>query len=174
VTVESIRKSAVELKVLDLCERYLKPQGFLTVDVDCIVSGRSTVRIFVEPIEKGPKKVSEQPERTSISDCKRVTELMGPVLDVESVVPGSYDLEVASPGLDRRLRTQADFANHEGREVKLRLAGKVEGLGGHARGRIGKVLEGRMLFHYEGKELWVALENIGRANLVWEFEKRKG
>lgn len=57
-------------------------------------------------------------------DLERVTKASKTVsllLDDVDVVPGSYTLEVSSPGLDRPLRTPAHFARFVGREIVVRL-----------------------------------------------------
>jgi ribosome maturation factor RimP len=171
VAVETIRKSEVELKVLDLCERYLRPHGFHTVDVDCILGGRSTVRIFVEP-QKAPDK-EEVAAHTSIDDCARASGLIGTVLDVEEVMTGSYDLEVSSPGLDRRLRTQQDFSGHLNKLIQLRLVDKIEGLGATPKGKLLEAANGNITIENEKKIYSIPLSNIRRANLVWEATSGK-
>ena len=50
----------------------------------------------------GPGATPE--ESVSITDCERVSQELGTILDVEDLLPDSYTLEVSSPGLDRPLR----------------------------------------------------------------------
>ena len=38
-----------------------------------------------------------------VDDCELVSRQVAAVLDVEDPIPGDYDLEVSSPGLDRKL-----------------------------------------------------------------------
>ena len=59
----------------------------------------------------------------TIDDCQRVSEQVGALLDVEDPLPGSYVLEVSSPGFDRRLRTLAHFERFSGEQSE----GRVEG-----------------------------------------------
>ena len=40
----------------------------------------------------------------TVDDCQRVSEQVGALLDVEDPLPGAYNLEVSSPGFDRRQR----------------------------------------------------------------------
>lgn len=60
-----------------------------------------------------------KPDRIRISDCQDVTKMIEPILDVEGNVPGKYFLEVASPGLDRPLKTESDFRRVQGKLVKV-------------------------------------------------------
>lgn len=52
----------------------------------------------------------DQPGGASIDVITTATRLISRTLDEDDVVPGSYTLEVGSPGLERPLRTPAHFA----------------------------------------------------------------
>ncbi len=43
----------------------------------------------------------DSPSGISISDCTNVSRHLDVILDIEDPIPGSYTLEVSSPGLDR-------------------------------------------------------------------------
>ncbi len=55
----------------------------------------------------------------SIDDCARVSREASYLLDVEDFIPYHYTLEVSSPGLDRPLKTERDFARNVGKKIKL-------------------------------------------------------
>lgn len=67
-------------------------------------------------------------EFVTVDDCEAVTRQLQYALEVDGVDYGR--LEVSSPGLDRPLRTPADFARFAGAEVsltlKLPLAGRKQ------------------------------------------------
>lgn len=48
----------------------------------------------------------------SMDDCVTVTQAVDPLIDAELEVPNAYHLEISSPGLDRPLKTEADFRRH--------------------------------------------------------------
>ena len=52
---------------------------------------------------------------------------MSAVLDVEDIIPTAYVLEVSSPGLDRPLRAQGDYARFAGRLAKVVMRQAVDG-----------------------------------------------
>ena len=59
----------------------------------------------------------------AVSDCERVSSAVGAVLDERDFFGGRpYTLEVSSPGIDRVLKTERDFARIVGREAALNLA----------------------------------------------------
>ena len=63
-----------------------------------------------------------------IADCQEVSRELGDVLDKTELLPGSYTLEVSSPGVDRPIRSADDFRRNTGRRVIVttRDAGGVE------------------------------------------------
>lgn len=48
-------------------------------------------------------------------------------LDLEGFAPGPYALEVSSPGIERTLRTPAEYRRRVGDTVRLRTANPIEG-----------------------------------------------
>ena len=63
----------------------------------------------------------------TVEDCAALSRELGALLDVYDVVPGTYTLEVSSPGLTRPLRKPSDFLRFVGRKVKLRTSEAFEG-----------------------------------------------
>jgi ribosome maturation factor RimP len=63
----------------------------------------------------------------SLDDLTRVSRQLGDVLDVHDAVPGSYNLEVSSPGINRRLRRPDHFRRYLGKKVRVRTAGPLDG-----------------------------------------------
>lgn len=75
-----------------------------------------------------PETVSEQSLQViTVQDCEKVTRQLQYVLEVEGV--DYRRLEVSSPGIDRRLRDDADLKRFTGYTVDIVLK---EGLGGQA------------------------------------------
>jgi ribosome maturation factor RimP len=63
----------------------------------------------------------------TLEDCERVSRAVSERLDAEDPIPGQYTLEVSSPGLERPLRTPAQFARYVGETVLVEMAQAVEG-----------------------------------------------
>jgi ribosome maturation factor RimP len=112
------------------------------------------------------------PFGVTLADCAEVSRDVSAVLDVEDLIPQRYHLEVSSPGLDRPLRSAADFARFSGRtaRVKLRrpapdgqrvLRGTLEAPGGEGTQTIAVVVD--------GKRIEVPLADVAEANLVFEL-----
>src|SRR6184192_11375 len=146
-------------KIRAMAERVATSEGLTLIDVE-LKGGRANplLRIYVD-----------KPGGVSHSDCQVVSEQMSALLDVEDPFPGSYTLEVSSPGLDRKLSQPKEFEYFTGRRARLVLREPVDQQ---------KVLEGRLAGLTAGivkldmgagglKEL--DLENISKAQLIAEL-----
>ena len=163
---ESIRKSEAELSILRICEEALKETDFRVLDVDAKISASSLIRIFIDKIntEKGP----------SLEEVAELSRKLDPLIETANLTHGAYNLEVSSPGLDRRLRISSDFQKEIGNEVSLNLHESMPGIGANVRGHLIKVENGRLGIAQgvkNRKEFEVPFENIKRANRIWNFEK---
>ena len=56
-----------------------------------------------------------------IDDCERLSKEYSAVLDDEDMIKRAYNLVVSSPGLDRPLKTEADFRRYEGALLDIRM-----------------------------------------------------
>lgn len=110
-------------------------------------------------------------EPVKIDDCRRVSEDLSALLDVEAeLMPTdlAYTLEVSSPGLDRPLRGEADYRRFTGRLAKIVTRQPVEGQS-HFAGRLSG-LDGDVVLVAEGRRVHrVPLGLISRARLEVEF-----
>src|SRR5262249_40372968 len=57
----------------------------------------------------------------TLEDCAEVSRDVSQVLDVEDLIAPHYNLEVSSPGLDRPLKSRADFTRFSGELAKVKL-----------------------------------------------------
>lgn len=64
----------------------------------------------------------------TLNDCEQLSYRIGGLLDLQpDLVPGPYNLEISSPGLDRVLKKERDFARFSGHRAKIRLKLPREG-----------------------------------------------
>ena len=99
--------SSLASAVSDLLSLVLADEGIELVDVEYHVDTR-TLKLLIH-----------KPSGVSIEDCQQVSRIANPILDVHDILPGTYNLEVASPGLNRPLITEADFRRNLGQKVKV-------------------------------------------------------
>jgi len=162
-------------RVRGIVERVAASSGLDVVDVELHGAGTSRMlRIFID-----------KPGGVNHEDCANLSREVGTILDVEDVVPGSYVLEVSSPGLDRKLSRPVDYERFTGSRVKLVTRMPVEG-NRYFEGRLENFQNGRLTLDVgpkknaspkkkgvateePGRKLEVELSNVEKANLVPEI-----
>lgn len=159
--MDSIFKTDLELKLLTFFEKELLPIGYQVVDLDCRQSATTLLRVFIETLTEG--------HQVSIEDCVKVSRHLDPILEAGQLFDGSYELEVSSPGLDRRLRKSTDFEKVTGKELKVVLTESIPGVGAQLRGHLLRVLPGQLEMKVSGKEVLVNFNKIKKAQTIWEF-----
>lgn len=63
-----------------------------------------------------------------ISDCEAISRAVDPILDEKDPIPGSYQFEVCSAGLERALKRPGDFQQFLGSPVTVKLYRPHNGL----------------------------------------------
>ena len=81
----------------------------------------------------------------TLSDCEMVSRQLSALLDVKDVIPAEYELQVSSPGLDRKFHRPSDYQKFQGRLVRVKTSKPIRGL---------HVIVGR-LKGYDGKSIVV-------------------
>ncbi|KCZ55752.1 ribosome maturation factor RimP [Hyphomonas beringensis] len=64
---------------------------------------------------------------TNVEDCARLSRALGPVLEDDDPIKEAYTLEVSTPGIDRPLTREGDFARWVGHAAKVELARPIDG-----------------------------------------------
>jgi ribosome maturation factor RimP len=104
-------------KLSEHTNKILDDLGLECVEIDVFQSGeKKIIRIYID-----------KPDGVTAADCALVSRELGDLLDLEELIPWSYNLEVSSPGLDRPLKTNRDFERNLGRFVRLVMKEKFEG-----------------------------------------------
>ena len=65
-----------------------------------------------------------------VEDCASLSRTLSEVLEAADPIAEDYTLEVSSPGIDRPLTSEADFARFAGHEARIEM---VQGLDGRRR-----------------------------------------
>lgn len=101
----------------DLLEPTIEGLGYELADLEVRLGARGgLVRVTID-----------KPEGIDLNDCQRVSHAVSALLDVEDPVPEQYDLEVTSPGLDRKLTKIEHFQRFEGEMVKVKMRFPIAG-----------------------------------------------
>jgi ribosome maturation factor RimP len=140
--------------LIALLEPTVAAMGFELADIDAHLGRRGLLRLFID-----------RQGGVTLDDCQRVSEQVGAFLDVEDPLPGSYVLEVSSPGFDRRLRTLAHFERFKGEPARIELKDPREGRR-NLTGRLVGVEGGDVLLEVEGEVWRLPLNDIAVARLA--------
>lgn len=81
----------------------------------------------------------------TLEDCQLVSHQISTWLDVEDPIAAEYELQVSSPGLDRKFYKDSDYVKFVGRLVRVKTSKPVRGL---------HVIVGR-LKEFDGKQIVV-------------------
>ena len=140
--------------------------------------GFELVRVAMLPSEAGDggmalQIMAEDPAtgQLVIDQCAALSRRVSDVIDAaeeagEVLIEGAYHLEVSSPGIDRPLTREKDFANWAGHEARIVM---IKGYDGQRTNKgVLHGLEGGMVLLTEAKagEVRLPLEQIHSAKLV--------
>lgn len=64
----------------------------------------------------------------TVEDCQLVSQQVSTWLDVEDPIPGEFELQVSSPGLDRKFYRTSDYEKFTGRLVRVKTSRAIRGL----------------------------------------------
>ena len=145
-------------KIEEIAQRVAASEGMEIVEVELKGGGKNQfLRISID-----------KPEGVSHADCERISQQVGTILDVEDVVPGSYTLEVSSPGVERKLMKPKDYERFQGKKVKVTLRQPVENQR-HWEGTLAGLSEGVISLEANGKTVRFPFDQVEKANLKFEW-----
>jgi ribosome maturation factor RimP len=142
-------------KIEAFAEALLPSLGLELVEVQFRREGHGWVlRLFIDK-EGG----------VSLDDCTEVSREVSRFLDVEDLINHAYHLEVSSPGLERPLRSLADFQKFSGEKARVRLRESQDGQKVFL-GTIGQIIEDSVTLLPEGGgEVHFTIDQISKARL---------
>lgn len=118
--VERLATKVAEAAGLELFEVELKGTGrshYLRVYID---------RPFLADAEPGEIPPDVAHSGVTHEDCERVSRDLGELMDQEDPIPGTYSLEVSSPGVERPLKKWKDWERFRGQSAKVVLREPLE------------------------------------------------
>jgi ribosome maturation factor RimP len=155
--------SDIPAELLRLIEPIVADHGLELVDVE-FSRGRPPWRLRV--IVDSPAMDGRVP----VDRCASVSREVGARLDAADAVAERYVLEVSSPGFDRVLAREKDFAGATGSEVWLETRRPLDGRR-RFRGRLLGFEGGVVRLALEGREVAIPLELVAKAHRVYEFTR---
>ncbi len=157
------RKEGALDRVRSAATRVAADRGFELVDVELKrAAGGQLVRVYVD-----------KPGGIGLDELQSVSEEVSAILDAEDPIDGRYTLEVSSPGLDRPLKSEADYRRFIGSLARLSSYQPIEG----RRYWMGRIVscEGGVVtlsLERENESARVPLEKVSHGRLEVEFPKK--
>ena len=110
------RREEYEKKAEALLAPIVEQAGCELVDVEYVKeAGNWYLRGYID-----------KPGGITVNDCEAVSRIFSDKLDENDFIEDSYIMEISSPGLDRPLKKEKDFARSVGKEVEIRTYRPIE------------------------------------------------
>jgi ribosome maturation factor RimP len=147
----------------ELIEPVVEAAGLELVDA-ALVRGRQPwlLRVTIDtPVGDG---------RVGVDACAALSRELGTHLDAADAIPVSYRLEVSSPGLDRLLAREKDFAAACGAEIALETRQPLDGRR-RFRGTLVAFEGGVARLRVDGSECAIPFDAVARAHTIYHFTR---
>ncbi len=142
-------------KLIALLEPELGTIGYELVELEYKPRGHNgLLRVYIDAADG-----------VGLEDCAKVSRRVSSLLDVEDPIPGAYDLEVSSPGLNRPLRTLEHYRRFAGEKVKVQTVRPIEGQR-RFKGMLRAVDDTTLQLEVDGEEREIPLDLVERASLA--------
>ena len=124
-------------EILTLAENEASPLGLTIVDIRLTQQGKRRI-LEVTICRKGG--------RISLDDCEEISRRLDKAMDEQDppLLEGSFMLDVQSPGLERQLKTEREFAIFVGDDVEVKIKDPKPGLGDYITGRLNSLSNGTL------------------------------
>lgn len=115
---------------------------------------KGIVRIYID---------SEQ--GVNIDQCAELSRQLSVVFDVEDIIPGSYALEVSSPGIDRLFFRLDQLSGYIGQKLKISLKTPHDGRKKFT-GILSKIQGETLIVEHDSQQMGFDWNQIDKARLV--------
>jgi len=155
INIELAKRSVTADELQKLLEPAVERLGYELSDLEVrLGAGNGVVRVFID-----------HPDGVGLADCEKVSHAISALLDVEDPIPGHYDLEVSSPGWNRKLTKIEHFQRFTGETVKVQMRFPIEGRK-RFRGTLKASDEDNIVVEVDGQPYTLPIATIDTARLV--------
>ena len=151
-------QSPTAKRVAELIKGPVENAGYMLWDVRFVKEGASWyLRVFID-----------KDGGIGIDDCTDVSHLIDPIIDEADPISSNYYLEVSSPGIERRLKTEAHFRRYIGSVIDISLYKAVNG-SKLITGILKKYENNEITVEADGEDILLSLSSVSKANLHFDF-----
>ena len=112
---EYVNKRELMDKLEPLIDNTLMRYGLIPVEIELVKENhRWFLRIFIYSTER----------EVSIDDCENVSRSLSDFL--EELIPFKYYLEVSSPGMERKIKSNKEYIIFKGKDIQIKLKEPVD------------------------------------------------
>jgi ribosome maturation factor RimP len=149
-------------KISEFISPVLKVLGYELWGCEILSYGKRTVlRVYID-----------KPSGINVDDCRRASNQLNALPDLEEMIAGRFDLEVSSPGLDRQLYSDQHYLKYIGKKVQVKLHTAKNDRRNFV-GIIKAVAEGNISVDVDGETLKLTIAEIDKARLIPELDFKK-
>lgn len=139
-------------------------EGLEVVDIELHREGHgNTLRVYLDRAGGGG---------VDLDALTRASRQLGDLLDVYDFIAGPYNLEVSSPGVNRRLRLPDQFRRYIGQKVRARTHAPINGRRSFL-GTLRAVEQEGILIADDAREDFVPFDAIAHANYEFDFGAKR-
>ncbi len=150
--------SKTETAVWQLAEPIAAESGFYIYDIEYIKEGGLWfLRVYID-----------KDGGITMDECETFSRTLSDTLDEADPISGNYYLEVSSPGIERRLKTEAHFRRYIGSVIDISLYKAVNG-SKLITGILKKYENNEITVEADGEDILLPLSSASKANLHFDF-----
>jgi ribosome maturation factor RimP len=157
--MEGVKLTSLETKIKEVLEPVINDLGFKVYDIIYEKEAQDYyLRVFIE-----------KDEVISSDDCALVSQTIDPILDEKDFIKGSYLLEVSSPGLERRIRDDAQLEKAINSKIEVHTYKKVN----EDKVLVGNLIsfsESNIILDINNENIEIDRNNISTMKTVYEWE----
>ena len=114
-TFEYVNKRELLEKISPVIDNTLMRFGLIPVEVELVKENhRWFLRIYIYSTERD----------VNLDDCERVSRSLSDFL--EELIPFKYYLEVSSPGVERKIKSDKEYLIFKGKDINLKLKESID------------------------------------------------
>jgi ribosome maturation factor RimP len=149
--------TSVEARIASIVEPTLEDMGYELVRVAILGRSRPTVQVMADRADE---------MQITVDDCEAISHALGAVLDVNDPLPGAWNLEISSPGIDRPLTRMKDWNRFAGHLARVETHMPLDGRRRFSGVALGADENCARLRLEDGQEIAFPLSAIRKAKLV--------